>query len=70
MELIAANDKEASKFFGLFLYHKGYVQWLAEGSNPAAVTVKSNTVYSTYNIWRNKEKIYAEATCYKHVSTS
>ena len=33
MELIAASDKEASKLFGLFLYHKGYVQWLVEGSN-------------------------------------
>ena len=60
MELIAASDKEASKLFGLFLYHKGYVQWLAEGSKPATVTVKRSTVCSTYNIWRNKEKIYAE----------
>jgi hypothetical protein len=69
MELTATNDKEASKLFGLFLYHKGYVQWLAEGINPVVVTVKSSTVYSTYNIWRDKEKMYAEATCYKHVST-
>ena len=54
MELTATNDKEASKLFGLFLYHKGYVQWLAEGINPVVVTVKSSTVYSTYNIWRDK----------------
>jgi hypothetical protein len=39
MELIVANDKEPCKLFGLFLYHKGYVQWLAEGNNPISVTI-------------------------------
>ena len=56
MELVAASDKEASKLFGLFLYHKGYVLWLAERSNPVAVTVKISTVCSTYNIGGTKKK--------------
>lgn len=31
MEFAAANDKEAAKYLGLYLYHKGYVQWPEDG---------------------------------------
>ena len=68
MELAAANDKEAAKYFGLYLYHKGYVQWLEDGDKGCLISVQSSRIESTYKVWRNKEKIYAEATSHKKVN--
>ena len=67
VELAATTDKEAAKYFGLYLYHKGNAQWLEDGNKGVSVSVRSNRVESTYKLWRNREKIYVEATSHKKV---
>ena len=68
MELAAANDKEAAKYIGLYLYHKGYVQWLEDGDKGCLISVRSSLIESMHKIGGIRKKIYAEATSHKMVN--
>lgn len=65
---MATHEKEAAKLFGLYLWHKGVLNWLEAGNKPVTVAVKNKWLESTFALWRNKEKIYAEATFHKKVA--
>ena len=66
-DVVAIHEKEAAKLFGLYLWHKGDLHWLEEGSKPVLVKVRNTMVSSIFNLWRSKQKIYAEVTFYKKV---
>ncbi|XP_068745692.1 ATP-dependent DNA helicase RecQ-like [Montipora capricornis] len=68
-DVVAIHEKEAAKLFGLYLWHKGDLHWLEEGSKPVLVKVRNTMVSSIFNLWRSKQKIYAEVTFYKNFHT-
>ncbi|XP_068680749.1 uncharacterized protein [Montipora foliosa] len=68
-DVVAIHEKEAAKLFGLYLWHKGDLHWLEEGSKPVLVKVLNTMVSSIFNLWRSKQKIYAEVTFYKKFHT-
>lgn len=49
--------------------HKGVLNWLEAGNKPVTIAVMNELLESTFALWRNKEKIYAEATFYKKVAS-
>ena len=67
MLLPPTDEKEAAKLYGVYLWHKGVLNWLKEGNKPVNVVVKNKRLMATFSLWRNKEKIYTEATFYKKV---
>ena len=70
IEFAATNDKEAAKYFGLYLsVPKGYVHWLEDGDKGISISVQSSRVESTYQVCRNRGKIYAQATSHKKVTS-
>lgn len=56
--------------FGVYLWYKGVLNWLEEGNKPVNVTVKNKWLMATFSLWRNKEKIYTEATFYEKVHSN
>lgn len=70
VDMVATHEKEAAKLFGLYLWHKGALNWLEEGNKPVIIHVRNTLISSTFSLWRDKEKIYTEATFYKKVTSS
>ena len=63
MDIMAKNQREATKLYGLVLRHKGFLKPL--GGLPCEVTVMkchygSDRRGQTYKVWDNKDKIYVE----------
>ena len=63
MDIMAKNQQEATKLYGLVLRHKGFLKPL--GGLPYEVTLmechyESDRRGQTYKMWDNKDKIYVE----------
>ena len=61
MQLVCSNDKEAAKLFGLYLDHKFSLPKLEECGKGLKLNIFNPTMSCTYELWRAKEKVYAEA---------
>ncbi|KAJ7388112.1 hypothetical protein OS493_039753 [Desmophyllum pertusum] len=70
VDMVATHEKEAAKLFGLYLWHKGALNWLEEGNKPVIIHVRNTLISITFSLWRDKEKIYTEATFYKKFQSS
>ncbi len=61
INIMARNQREATKLYGLVLRHKGFLKPL--GGVPCEVSVSeynSNRRGQVYKVWDNKDKIYVE----------
>jgi hypothetical protein len=66
--LYCASDKEAAKLFGLYLDHKVSLPKVEESGEGIKVQVSNTSLTSIYQIWRSRDKIYAEAVYFQSVS--
>ena len=53
--MVAIHEKEAAKLFGLYLWHKGALNWLEEGNKPTLIHARNTLISSTFSLWRDKE---------------
>lgn len=61
MNIVARNQREATKLYGLVLKHRGLLKPL--GGLPCVITVKeyeSDKRGQSYKVWDNNNKIYVE----------
>ena len=57
------REKEAAKFFCLYLQHIGKLKNIEDRNNPCVVSVKSKRMHIKYLAWNSTSKIHLE-TCY------
>ena len=50
VDVVAIHEKEAAKMFCLYLWHKGHLNWLEEGSKLVLVKVQNTVVSSIFNL--------------------
>ena len=68
VELYCASDKEAAKLFALYLDHKASLPKVEESGQGIKVQVCDTSMTCIYEVWRGRDKIYAEAVYYQSVS--
>ena len=69
MTFYAKREKEAAKYFCLYLDHKGELCKLEDRSHPCIVEVKSANLHIAYNAWKTSSKIHLEANFTRTVSS-
>ena len=67
MSLWCTNEKEASKLFGLYLDHKNSLPKLEDSGKGVDVKVFNTSVECKFQLWKARDKVFAEATFYKMV---
>lgn len=67
MDLWCSSEKEASKLFGLYLDHKVSLPKLEDSGKGIEVNVQNDTLECTFQLWKARDKVYAEAIYYKLV---
>ena len=68
VELYCDSDKEAAKLSALYLDHKGSLPKVEESGKGIKVQVCDTSMTCIYEVWRGRDKIYAEAVYYQSVS--
>ena len=69
MTFYAKREKEAAKYFCLYLDHKGELCQLEDRSHPCTIEVKSANLHIAYNAWKTSSKIHLEANFTRTVSS-
>ena len=69
MTFYTKREKEAAKYFCLYLDHKGELRELEDRSHPCTVEVKSANLHIAYNAWKTSSKIHLVANFTRTVSS-
>ena len=63
------SEKEASKLFGLYLDHKSSLPKLEESGKGVDVDVYNESMECKFQLCKTRDKVFAEATFHKMVTS-